>query len=258
MKLSSLLALSILMAWLAAAGAASADGVLASPPSATPDFDLRSASVRYLPDLDLFVFEQRVEGRAGATTPTPRGAMDGAPVLAYVFPTTLPAVSVGFAATEGVLALAVTSHPDFDDTPLWDENGDRDNDNDGVVYHTHWVVLQPDERLDGSLAVKETPAGISDEERAALLPATSPGMPIYLDSPGFAVRTQGDLLRVLVPASRILGSRGEHREFRYDAVTAYLQVNLEDAKRPTLGVYEVYDVLSKDLSLPYAVETDDR
>lgn len=46
--------------------------------------------------------------------------------------------------------------------------------------------------------------------------------------------------------------------FDYDAVTAYMQVNTSDTQRPTLGVYEVYDVLSGDLSLPqtFHLETD--
>jgi hypothetical protein len=224
------------------------------PPEITSDFDLTGASVRYLEDLNVLVFEQRVVGRAGATTPKPAGQMQGAPVLAYVFPTTLSADQVGFAETEGVLALAVTSHPDFDDTPLWDENNDRDNDNDGIVYHAHWVVLVPDQRIGGALAVKETPTGISDEERSKLLPRTSPGMPIYLDSPGFSIRTDGNMLRVVVPSGRILGDRSITTGFKYDAVTAYLEVNLDDKTRPTLGVYEVYDVLSGDLSLPYSVE----
>jgi hypothetical protein len=45
-------------------------------------------------------------------------------------------------------------------------------------------------------------------------------------------------------------------EFGFDAVSAYLQVNASDDARPMLGVYDVYGVLSGDLSLPYTVETD--
>jgi len=41
--------------------------------------------------------------------------------------------------------------------------------------------------------------------------------------------------------------------FKFDAVTAYMQVNQSDENRPMLGVYKVYDVLSDDLSLPYSV-----
>jgi hypothetical protein len=88
------------------------------PLAKTQDVEITAASVRYLKDLDLLVFQQQVTGRAGATTPQPHGELDGAPVLGYVFPITLQATDVGFSQTEGTLALAVTSHPDFDDTPF--------------------------------------------------------------------------------------------------------------------------------------------
>ena len=52
--------------------------------------------------------------------------------------------TVGFERGAGILAFAVTSHPDFDDTPLYDENGDGKLDNDGDLWHSHWVVLTRD------------------------------------------------------------------------------------------------------------------
>lgn len=211
----------------------------------TADLDVTDARVEHREDLDLLVFEQTVSGTAGATTPAPKGALDGAPVLAYVFPTTLAPEDVGFRPTDGILALAATSHPDFDDTPLWDENGDGDYDDDGLVYHTHWVVLEEDSRVAGELAVKE----IDESEMDAALPPTNPGMPMYLDSPGFSVVRQSGTLKVLVPAQRV----GGKTDFQYDAVTAYMEVNMSDESRPMLGVYTVYDVLSGDLGLPYSV-----
>ncbi|MFW6089135.1 MAG: hypothetical protein ACODAB_05245, partial [Gemmatimonadota bacterium] len=60
-----------------------------TPTAASADLDVTDARVRYLDDLRLLVFEQQVAGTAGATTPRARGAMDGAPVLGYVFPTSL-------------------------------------------------------------------------------------------------------------------------------------------------------------------------
>lgn len=216
------------------------------PTPGTADLAIRGAEVRHVPDLGMLVFEQRVAGDAGGTVPTANGALDGAPVLAYVFPTTLPPTAVGFADVEGTLAFVVTSHPDFDDTPLWDENADGAFDNDGTIYHTHWVVLVEDDRVPGGLAVRETRSA----ELADVLPPTNPGMELFLDSPGFSVRLEGPTLRVAVPTARVAGRTG----FRYDAVTAYLEVNTSDASRPTLGVYEVYSLLSGDLSLPYEVE----
>jgi hypothetical protein len=222
-----------------------AQSPVASPPAASPDFLLTGAAVTHDTNLGLLIFEQQVEGSAGATVPVPAGQLDGAPVLAYVFPTTLSPTAVGFSEVEGILALVVTAHPDFDDTPLWDENMDGIYDNDGVVYHTHWVVIGPDERVPGGLAVLE----IASNGPAVTLPPTAPGMPMYMDSPGFAVQASGDTLKVIVPANRV----GNQTEFNYDAATAYLEVNTSDPNRPMLGVYAVYSVLSGDLSLPYAV-----
>lgn len=228
----------------AAPAVAQAQDVTAT--AATADLDITDAGVRYLDDLQLLVFEQEVAGTAGATTPEARGAMDGAPVLGYVFPTSLDPEDVGFAPGEGVVALAATSHPDFDDTPLWDENGDGTYDNDGVRFHTHWVVLVPDDRVAGGLTVKETQRIEQD------LPPTNPGMPMYLDSPGFSVVLDGDVVRIIVPLDRV----GGRRDFSFDAVTAYMEVNTSDESRPLLGVYHVYEVLSGDLSLPYQISEE--
>ncbi|MDJ0571164.1 MAG: hypothetical protein QNJ53_19230 [Pleurocapsa sp. MO_192.B19] len=57
-------------------------------------------------------------------------------------------------------------------------------------------------------------------------------------------------LKVLVPAQRV----NSNTEFNFDGVTAYMEVNTSDEKRPLLGVYQVYSVRSGDLSLPYTIE----
>ncbi len=215
----------------------------ATPVPVTSDLAISEARVYVVPELDLLVFEQRVEGQAGATIPSARGQLDGAPVLGYVFPTTLAPEDVGFAPGEGIVALAATSHPDFDDTPLWDEGMTGRYDDDGAIFHSHWVVLVPDERVPGGLSVKH--ASSPDDE----LPPTHPGMPMYLDSPGFQVVLDGDVLRIVVPRIRVSG----RDDFSFDAVTAYMQVNTSDGTRPMLGVYEVYQVLSGDLTLPCRV-----
>lgn len=215
-----------------------------TPVPDSPNLAITAASVTYVADYDMLVFDVTVKGTAGATTPTARGRMDGAPVLGYVFPTTLKSTDVGFSATEGIVALAVTAHPDFDDTPLWDENRDRVYDNDGVVFHTHWVVLEKDARVPGGLAVKHFRQG----DPAVVLPATNPGMPMYMDSPGYSVLQQGQTMRVLVPAARLYAAPA----FNFDAVAAYMEVRTT-GDLPMLGVYKVYSVLSGDLSLPYTV-----
>ena len=225
------------------AGAAEPIAPRGPVPEAAAHLEIEAARVRYLSHLDLLVFEQTVAGRVGGTTVEPAGGLDGAPVLAYVFPTSLEPTDVGFAGGEGVVALAITVHPDFDDTPLWDENGNRRYDDDGAVFHPHWVVLVPDERVAGGLAV----AQIRQEQMAELLPPTHPGMPMLMDSPGFSVVLDGATLRVLVPAARA----GGRTDFHYDAVSAYLEVSTGQ-DRPMLAVYKVFSVLSGDLSLPYS------
>ncbi|GAB3986186.1 hypothetical protein GCM10028807_03060 [Spirosoma daeguense] len=219
------------------------------------DFKINSAQAVHQSDLDMVVMSMQVSGQAGRTTPKPAGNASNAPVLAYVFPTTLKAQDVGFSPTEGIVALALTSHPDMDDTPLWDENNDGNFDNDGVVWHPHWVVLQEDKRVPGGLSVK----AFRKTDKAVVLPKTAPGVPLYFDSPGYGVVTSGQAIRVAIPAYRI-----NHRtDFRFDAVTCYLQMhhsahgengaNHESTDKPMLGVYAVYGVLSGKLSLPYTV-----
>lgn len=212
----------------------------------TKDMKIKSAEVEYMNDLDLLVFEIKTDGIAGKTVPKARGELNGAPVLGYVFPTSLKSEDVGFNKMDGVVALAVTAHPDFDDTPLWDENNNGNYGDDGVTWHTHWVVLAPDKRVKGGLSVVQ----FKPEDKSVILPPTNPGMNMYMDSPGYSVVTQKENLKVLVPAQRV----DNQKEFNFDAVSAYMEVNTSDEKRPLLGVYEVYDVLSGDLSLPYGVK----
>ncbi len=213
--------------------------------SKSSDFKIVSAQVTHHEDLKITVWEIAVRGIAGATTPVPKGQLDGAPVLGYVFPTTLKSTDVGFGETEGIVALALTSHPDFDDTPLWDENADRIFNNDGVIWHPHWVVLQGDDRVAGGLSVKQ----FDLENENVILPKTNPGMPMYMDSPGFQVVTSANTIKVIVPDYRM----NNRIDFSFDAVTAYMQVNTSDSALPMLGVYQVFSVKSGDLSLPFQV-----
>ncbi|MBL4633105.1 MAG: hypothetical protein JKY56_04490 [Kofleriaceae bacterium] len=210
-------------------------------PGYADSFAITDARVSYIPGLELLIFEQDVEGAAATFAPTPAGGIDGAPVLGYVFPTSLKPSAVGFGEVEGTLALALTSHPDFDDTPLWDESQDQDYANDGIVYHSHWVVLVSDDRAPAGLAVKQA---LGDDT----LPPTAP-MPMYLDSPGFTVLRSGNTVRVVVPVSRV----GGNTNFNYDAVTALMRVDAS-GEVPLLKVESVYSNLSGDLSAPFAVE----
>lgn len=211
----------------------------------SPNLRITNTSVVYDERLRQLIFKIETAGEAGASVPTASGNLDGAPVLSYVIPTTLASTDVGFSATEGIVALALTSHPDFDDTPLWDENNDRNYANDGVIWHPHWVVLAEDSRVPGGLAVRQ----FNPDTDEVTLPPTNPGMPMYMDSPGFPVITRGSTIRVAVPAYRM----NNRTDFNFDAVTAYMQVNGSLPEYPMLGVYAVYSVASGDLSLPYSV-----
>ena len=210
------------------------------------NFKITDVKVSHDASLGVSIWKIKVNGKAGATTPQPAGQLNGAPVLGYVFPTSLKASDVGFSDTEGIVALGLTSHPDFDDTPLWDENSDQQFDNDGVVWHPHWVILQGDKRVAGGFSVKQ----FDKTDSSVVLPPTNPGMPMYMDSPGFPVTWDEQTISVVIPDYRI----NNQTDFKFDAVACYMQVNTEKGNLPMLGVYQVYSIASGDLSLPYQVE----
>ena len=205
-----------------------------------PAFDITTAEANT--DGRLTTFMMEVAGAAGSVKPVPIGRLTGAKVEAYVWPTSLDPSTVGFDKESGILALAITAHPDFDDTPLYDENGDGDPANDGADWHSHWVVLTEDAACGAGLKVRDVSPGVD------LLPATAPYLPIALDSPGMSPILDGRLARITVP---VAGAE----DVAFDAVTAELQVN-ENGEVPLLCVTGVHDVASGDLSLPGRVTTD--
>ncbi len=210
------------------------------------NFVIVSTTASYNSNLKELVMSIQVKGKAGETMPDSIGKLDGAGVLGYVFPTTLKSEDVGFNKTEGIVALALTSHPDFDDSPLWDENNNGVFSDDGRVWHPHWVLLVKDDRVKGGLSVKE----IKKEDKTVKLPTTAPSMPMYMDSPGFQVVTKGNTIQVIIPSYRI----NNKVDFKFDAVTCYMAVNTSDMMMPMLGVMDVYSVASGKLTLPYTVK----
>ena len=186
-------------------------------------------------------FHMGVSEAAGKTLPTPSGKVAGSEGFAYVWPTTIDPYEVGFERGAGILALAVASHPDFDDTPLFDESGDGNFDNDGGVWHSHWVVLGPDEACGpGALKVIDIPNGTKPR-----LPKTWPGLPILLDSPGWEPAIGGDTVEIAVPFDEI----AVVEEAAFDGVTVGLRVN-KNLHAPFFCVADVFDVASGDLTLP--------
>ncbi|WP_151994076.1 hypothetical protein [Buttiauxella massiliensis] len=202
-------------------------------------FDL--VHTRVFKDGNDLVFEQLVDGKAGSRKPSARGKFAGSEVYSYVWPTSLDSSAVGFEPGSGILALALTSNPDFDDTPQLDENGDGDKVNDGGLWHSHWVVLSKDTSCGpGGLKVRDIPEGAKPK-----LPPTWPGVPIYIGSPGYHFSLKNDAAQIRVPLAAV----GFPASFNYDGVTTALQVNA-NLHNPLLCVSSVWDIASGDLSLP--------
>lgn len=203
------------------------------------DFDIVHARVA-VEDGEI-IFHMAVSGKAGETKPTSTGTLAGSEVFAYVWPTGIDPYEAGFDEKAGILAMAVTAHPDFDDTPLRDENGDGDAGNDGDVWHSHWVVLGPDDACGaGALKVIDIPEGAKPR-----LPETWPGLPLLIDSPGFEPSLADETVELRVPLAGMAAAAGAS----YDGVTAGLRVNAS-VHAPLLCVADVFDVASGDLSLP--------
>jgi hypothetical protein len=219
-------------------------GIATGPAKAVqPPFDIFHTKIST--QGNVAIFHIAVSGKAGETRPAKSGKLAGSSVFSYVWPTSLDPYVVGFEAKAGILAFAVTAHPDFDDTPLYDENGDGDLANDGDVWHSHWVVLQPDAACGpGALKVVDIPAGAK-----LRLPKTWPGLPILIDSPGWSPTFSGPTLEVRVPFDDI----GVVTASSFDGVTAALRVNAS-VHAPLLCVVDVFKVASGDLSLPGKVD----
>ncbi|EPX62293.1 hypothetical protein D187_008480 [Cystobacter fuscus DSM 2262] len=207
-------------------------------PKVTASFDLVRTEVRR--EGGHILFRQEVREEAGKLTPTPTGQLAGSEVFSYVWPTSIDSGAVGFDAAQGILAFVLTAHPDFDDTPLEDENGDGNKGNDGNLWHSHWVVLVKDASCPGGLKVRDIPEGTRPK-----LPKTWPGLPILIDSPGFKPALRGQVVEVRIPEEAATFPA----QFNYDGVTAALKVNA-NLHDPLLCVTGTFDVASGDLSLP--------
>jgi hypothetical protein len=216
-------------------------GGIQSAPQAKVNAPFDIFHTRITTEGNVATFHIAVSGKAGASKPAKSGKLAGSKVFSYVWPTTIDPSAVGFEAKSGILAFAVTSHPDFDDTPLFDENADGNPGNDGGVWHSHWVVLQPDDACGkGALKVVDIPEGAKPK-----LPKTWPGLPLLIDSPGWSPVFKGKTLEVKVPFDDI----GVVQAATFDGVTAALRVNAS-VHNPLLCVVDVFKVASGNLSLP--------
>lgn len=231
------LKLTALAAALSLAGVVQAHGVDAKKGNAKPAFDIVKTDITVDTANNWLIFSMQVSGKAGSVKPTATGKFAGSRVFSYVWPTNIDPAEVGFDAGAGLLALAVTAHPDFDDVPLFDIKG--------ADWHSHWVVLVPDAVCGkDALKVKDIPAGTKPR-----LPKTWPGVPILIDSPGYPPKFSGGTVSIRVPFGDVSTLAGA----AFDGVTAGLQVNAS-AHQPLLCVANVFDVASGDLSLPGRID----
>lgn len=215
--------------------AAIAHPILSEPSDATAaSFDI--IETRIVIKDEVAVFTTRVRGEAGADKPGATGKFEGANVYAYVWPTSLNSAEIGFDTDQGIVALAVTFHPDFDDAA----NGGVNRD----VWHPHWVILAADEACGGGLKVVDIPEGTTPK-----VPPTWPRVPLLIDSPDYPTEFSGAAVEVTIPISLI----GGIAEASFDGVTAGLKVNA-NLHAPLLCVDNVFKVASGDLSLPGTVE----
>jgi hypothetical protein len=188
--------------WLTTAAAHS---IKAEPKDAiTASFDIIETTIAT--NGDTAVFSTRVRGAAGSDKPAATGKFEGSDVYAYVWPTSLDSGEIGFEKAQGIVALAVTFHPDFDDAAYGGKNRD--------VWHPHWVVLAEDKACGGGLKVIDIPAGEKPK-----VPATWPGVPLLIDSPEYPTSLKGNTVDVEIPVSLIGGIVGAS----YDGVTAGLR-----------------------------------
>lgn len=214
--------------WLTAAAAHS---IKAEPTQAIQAaFDIIETTI--VTKGDTAVFTTRVRGEAGKDKPDATGKFEGSSVYAYVWPTSLNSGEIGFEKDQGIVALAVTFHPDFDDAAYGGKNRH--------IWHPHWVVLAEDKACGGSLKVIDIPEGAKPK-----VPATWPGVPLLIDSPEYPTTFKGETVDVEIPLSLIGGIKGAS----FDGVTAGLKVN-GNLHAPLLCVDNVFKVASGNLSLP--------
>ncbi|MCB1511882.1 MAG: hypothetical protein KDJ36_13355, partial [Hyphomicrobiaceae bacterium] len=113
------------------------------------------------------------------------------------------------------------------------------------LWHSHWVVLGPDDACgEGALKVIDIPEGAKPR-----LPATWPGLPILIDSPGWDPVIDEEVVEVRVPFANIAVVEAAN----FDGVASGLRVNA-NVHAPLLCVTDVFDVASGDLSLPGKVK----
>lgn len=182
-------------------GVALADAIT-SPMNATidPAFDITSAEVRT--DGDFLRFRMTLRGNAGSSLPPRTGNFEGSQMFAYIWPTTADSSAAGFPRGQGVLALALLSHPDL----VEDMGGTRFS----ADWHPHWMVLVP--------AMGCGPYGLRVMDGMAAAPGR---LPLMMTPTSLPSAMTGNLVDVRVPAAML----GDKDVLRFDGLTATLVVS---------------------------------
>jgi hypothetical protein len=211
------------------------------------NLEVLSAKANYNSGLKELVLSIKVKGEAGGTTPDSLGRIDGAGILSYLFTTNLTAEDIGFSKTEGIVALALTSHPDFDFSPLWDENNNGIYNDDGRSWQAHWVILVKEARVAGGYAVKE----LDKEDKTIKFPMTAAfNISVYMDSPGFQVVAKDHTIKVVIPSYRI----NNKTDFKFNAMSCYMTYNTSDPNLPIIGIRNIYYKISETMDMLYSVK----
>lgn len=190
-----------------------------------PSFDI--LSVEAVPMQADLSFRMTVRGEAGAQTPAAERRKARGEIYAYIWPMNVDTVKAGFPPGQGLLAIALVNHPDFDDGPALSRNSEG--------WHSHWFVLVPDKACGSNgLKVKEM---AEDTVKGS-------GLPVMTSAPDFPVSHEGSMAEVRVPRALL----GDMVALRFDGLTASLQMS--DAETPPfMCISQVFDVASKGLTL---------
>ena len=202
MRLTRFVAFVVGLAACGLVGPARADAIISPVNKAiNPTFDIHSAEVRR--DGDFLNFRMTLRSNAGTSLPPRTGKYVGSQAYAYIWPTSADTSVAGFPSGQGVLALALVSHPDLVETV------------GGIQYaadwHPHWMVLVP--------AKGCGPYGLRIMAGNPVAPgAPAPLMNIMANLPS---AMSGATLDIRVPVAML----GDPALLRFDGMTASLVVS---------------------------------
>lgn len=211
-------------AWLTAfglGGVALADAITSPVSEAVdPTFDILNTEV--LKDGDFLRFRMTMRGNAGTSLPARTGNFEGSQMYAYIWPTSADSAAAGFPRGQGLLALALVSHPDA----VEDVGGTRFS----ADWHPHWMVLVPAMACGpyglrvvdgGARPAPNAPPNVNAPAVAGAIAGAVPGgAPLLSTVARLPSAMTGPTVEVRVPAAMM----GDPQALRFDGMTATLLV----------------------------------